>query len=249
MDRRAFLAWSSAGLAGSLTGCTGLAQSVEDIQRPDGGRTQVGTPTEQFTPTGTSEGTGSPFSALDEDDLPVPAEDLVQAAGKDAFPAITEPAYAADWSGVDPSLTEANLVIGVERDGTARAYPLKLLNRHEVVNDDLGGPLLVTYCPLCATGIVADRTIDGDPLTFGVSGHLYQANLVMYDRETESLWSQLHALAIRGELTGTRLTLQPSTTTTWGKWQTAHPETTVVLPAPDSNTVAGRVQIGYSRNL
>ena len=191
---------------------------------------------------------GATATALTEDYLPVPEDALVRAAGKDAFPAITEPAFAADWSGVDPDLVDADRVIGVERNGIARAYPLNVLHRHEVVNDDLGGPLLVTYCPLCATGIVAERELEGRVLTFGVSGSLFQSNLVMYDVETESLWSQLHALAIRGELTGTRLALFPSTMTTWGQWRTSHTNAEVLLPAPESNTIKGRVQIGYSRD-
>jgi hypothetical protein len=106
----------------------------------------------------------------------------------------------------------------------------------------------VTYCPLCASGVVADRTVEGEALTFGVSGLLWRADLVMYDEATGSLWSQLLAKAIRGELTGTDLALYPSTTTTWGQYREAHPDAEVLLPPPDSNTVRGRLNISYQRN-
>ncbi|MDZ7701597.1 MAG: DUF3179 domain-containing (seleno)protein [Halobacteriales archaeon] len=102
-------------------------------------------------------------------DLPVPADQLVRSVPRDGIPAITEPAFAADWSGVElqakdlfgnektirPRLDDDERVIGVERGGEARAYPLRLLNWHELVNDTLGGPLLVSYCPLCRSGLTA----------------------------------------------------------------------------------------------
>jgi hypothetical protein len=199
-------------------------------------------------------------------DLPVPESELARGADRDTIPAITDPVFAPDWSGIDPALVDESLVIGVERDGVARAYPLKLLNWHEVVNDDLGGPLVVTYCPLCASGVVADRTVDGETLafggsgspatgaskevvtSFGVSGLLWRADLVMYDETTGSLWSQLLATAIRGELTGTDLALYPSAVTTWGQWRESHPDAEVILPPPASNTVRGRVEFSYDRN-
>jgi hypothetical protein len=95
--------------------------------------------------------------------LPLPESAFVRAAPQDGIPAITEPAFGSDWSGVrievddsfrgsyvsEPRLKPWDEVIGLERDGRARAYPLKLLNWHEVVNDSFGGPIVVTFCPLC----------------------------------------------------------------------------------------------------
>ncbi len=163
-------------------------------------------------------------------DLPVPRSD---------------PAFGPDWAGVeptglneDPSLTDEDLVVGVARDGQARAYPLATLSTYEVVNDDLGGPLLVTYCPLCASAVVAERTVGGEPTVFGVSGLLYRSNLVMYDRRTDSLWSQLLARAIRGPETGTTFEQVPSTLATWADWRATHPGTDVLLPPPHSGTIA-----------
>jgi hypothetical protein len=130
------------------------------------------------------------------------------------------------------------------QDGRARAYPLSILGWHEVVNDRLGGPLLVTYCPLCGSGVVADRRIgsgpgDGIVTSFGVSGLLWRGNLVLYDRATGSLWSQLLGRAVRGPRTGERLRLLPSRLTTWGEWREGHPDTEVLLPPPRSDTVRG----------
>lgn len=195
--------------------------------------------------------------------LPVPESELKRGASKDGIPAITDPAFAADWSTVEETLDPEEQVIGVEVGGEARAYPLAILNWHEIVNDvfeprstasqtesdaEFGGPLLVTYCPLCGSGVVADREVAGEVRTFGVSGLLWQSDLVMYDVESGSLWSQLLATAIRGPLTGTELSLRPSTLTTWGEWRRAHPNTEVLLPPPESDTIRGYQSRDYERN-
>lgn len=174
----------------------------------------------------------------DSIDLPVPMSNLSRGALRDEIPAITAPEFAADWSGVKPSLTADDLVIGIARNGHARAYPLATLTTYEVVNDVFGGPLLVTYCPLCASGLAAVREVDGEKTVFGVSGLLYHSNLVLYDRLTNSLWSQLLAKAIRGPQTGSDLTLVPSMLTTWGMWLETFPSSDVLLPPPTSKTIS-----------
>lgn len=180
--------------------------------------------------------------------LPVPEDELHRGASKNGIPAITEPAFDTDYDGVNTTLDASTRVVGVEHEGEARAYPLKILTFHEIVNDDFGGPLLVTYCPLCASAVVADRTVDGAATVFGVSGLLWHSDLVMYDVETESLWSQVLATAIRGARVGTQLTLRPSTTTTWGRWTDSHPDSLVLLPAPQSTTITGSGAEFYDRN-
>jgi hypothetical protein len=121
------------------------------------------------------------------------------------------------------------MVVGVEMGGEARAYPLAILNWHELVNDEVGGrPILVSFCPLCGSALVFDRRVDGRTLHFGVSGLLYQSNLLMFDRETESLWSQLAAKAETGEWMGRRLALLRSRIDRWGHWKVEHPGTTVL---------------------
>lgn len=220
MRRRAFL---GAAAAGGLSGCVGVRVGYQG---------------------GAAGDAGSPTAEVD---LPVPRSEMRQPLPRDHIPAVVEPAFAPDWSGLEapadaerPLLPDSAPVVGVERDGGARAYPLRILDRHEVVNDTFGGPLLVTYCPLCGSAVVAERDVRGDPTTFGVSGMLWRSDLVLYDRATGSLWSQLLARAIRGPLTGERLSLVPARLTTWGEWRAGHPGGEVLLPPPRSNTVRGR---------
>jgi len=156
-----------------------------------------------------------------------PDELVLGCSGKDCIPAIDDPSFtsagaAGDW------LADDDLVIGVEHDGEARAYPFRILNVHEIVNDEIGGrPVAVTYCPLCRSGLTYSRQVDGRTLTFGVSGRLHNANLVMYDRQTETYWSQIQGEAIVGPLVPGTLELMPSTTE-WSQWRDAHPETRVL---------------------
>ena len=124
-------------------------------------------------------------------------------------------------------------VIGVVQGGEARAYPLRVLNWHEIVNDVLGGkPIAVTYSPLSDGTAVFDGVLDGKAVEFGVSGLLYNSNLVMYDRGDRSLWSQLRAQAIAGVAVGTPLRILPCARTRWGAWLAAYPDTTVLRPDP-----------------
>jgi len=117
---------------------------------------------------------GSVASGESSLEFPVPRSEITRGAPKDAIPAIVDLEFGADWSEltvdgvgfqgatIEPRLEPDDRVIGVARDGEARAYPLCVLNRHEVVNDELGGPLLVTYCPLCGSAVTAVRRADGD---------------------------------------------------------------------------------------
>ena len=88
--------------------------------------------------------------------------------------------------------------------------------------------MVVTYCPLCGTGMVFDTKVNGRKLTFGVSGLLYQSDMLLYDHQTESLWSQIKSEAVTGSLTGARLKLLPSTHTNWESWKAKHPEIRVL---------------------
>jgi len=185
--------------------------------------------------------------SLGDVDLPVDKSAMVLGTPGGKIPAIEAPAFADDWSGLDRQLPDTDLVVGVERGGEARAYPLAVLNVHEVVNDavpaDGGGeePLLVTFCPLCSSGVTAVRRVDGRPTTFSASGYLFRSDLVLVDHRTRSLWSQLMATAVVGDATGAELRLVPSTLSTWGRWREAHPDTSVLLPPPASGTVTSPV--------
>lgn len=150
-------------------------------------------------------------------------------ARQDCIPAIDEPRFDdGAW------LRDEDRVLGIVEGGEARAYPVRILNWHEIVNDDVGGvPIVVTYCPLCATGLTFERTVANETTSFGVSGRLYKNDLVMYDRATGSLWSQEIGEAIWGARHGERLTFIPTSTTSWGEWRAAHPGSTV-LARPDT---------------
>lgn len=155
--------------------------------------------------------------------------DEIRAGGppRDGIPALTNPEYLP--AALADFMRQDEPVLGVELNGAARAYPLRVLSWHEVVNDQFGGEaVLVSWCPLAYAGLVHSRRVDGKELTFGVSGLLYQSNLLMYDRQTESLWSQVKNRAVTGLMTGTRLKVLPSSLTTWRKWHNKHPDTMVL---------------------
>jgi hypothetical protein len=168
-----------------------------------------------------------PTNGFDLSRAAVPREEIRPGGpARDDIPALEEPkalaASATPWRDDEP-------VLGVVRGGAARAYPIAILNWHEVVNDTLGGdPILVTYCPLGGTGIVFERKLDGKVRRFGVSGLLYKADTLLYDRETESLWSQIAARAISGTSAGTRLRVLRSELTRLGEWKARHPDTSVL---------------------
>ncbi|MBC7336547.1 MAG: DUF3179 domain-containing protein, partial [Clostridia bacterium] len=130
-------------------------------------------------------------------------------------------------------LTAGDRVAGVRIGEQARAYPLRILTYHEVVNDHLAGvPIAVTYCPLCDSLVVFDRRTDLGVLEFGVSGLLYNSNVLMYDRggRPESLWSQIAARGVSGPGAGKELKTLPVVLTTWADWRARFPHTTVLSP-------------------
>jgi len=154
----------------------------------------------------------------------IPAERILSGGPpKDGIPALSHPemetAEAADhW------LAAHDLILGIVVDGKARAYPVRILNWHEIVNDSIGEHAFVlSYCPLCGSGMAFD-TDD----RFGVSGMLYQSDVLLYDKKTESLWSQLMMQAVAGPRTGEKLQQLPIEHTTWMVWKTAHPKTGVL---------------------
>lgn len=146
---------------------------------------------------------------------------------KDGIPAIDKPKFlpaeAASF------MQAGDNVLGLMRNNIARAYPIRILNWHEVVNDRLGhDAVAVTFCPLCGTGVVFDSRVNGRVLSFGVSGLLYNNDVLLYDRQTQSLWSQLLGQAISGPLKGQRLTMLPVIHTTWADWRVRHPTTQIL---------------------
>ena len=154
--------------------------------------------------------------------------DLIQGCSRrDCIPSIDEPKYVA--ASAADFLADDDVVIALSWKGEHRAYPARILDHHEIVNDTIAGtPLAVTWCPLCGSAVGVHREIDGQVSEFGVSGLLYNSDLVFYDRTTNTLWDQVVATGIVGPLTGTKLELFPVTMTTWGRWRKKHPDTMVL---------------------
>jgi hypothetical protein len=270
--RRLLAGIAGAGTAGLLAGCAGDAGDAGGTPDAPGSGSGSGSgddPTD--TPTGTDGPAATPTraaSALARQGRPptICEEPVSERSG---IYAVIDPAFDDDWSGHEVGreygdLADEDVVIGLTDGDRARAYPVSVLYHHEIVNDDFGGPVIVTFCPLCNSGMVAARLVGGEPATFTVTGLLWRApdlqsavredrgdvfgldgsnpdervrnsgNLVMVDDATGSYWSQILATAICGPESGTDLSIRPSTTATWGEWRREHPGTEVLLPPPHS---------------
>jgi hypothetical protein len=140
------------------------------------------------------------------------------------------PIYAPEFiSAKESSLNDQSLVIGLSLNGEAKAYPITILGRHEIVNDVIGGvAVLVTWCPVCGTALVHDRRIDSQVHTFGNHGALYLNAMTWFDHETESLWSQPAGVAISGAYKGVQLEMLPASISPWETWKRAYPDTEVL---------------------
>jgi peroxiredoxin len=147
--------------------------------------------------------------------------------GKDGIPSIDDPKFNsvkdADW------LSDEELGLGIVHKNEARFYPFRILVYHEIVNDFIqDDPILVTYCPLCFTGIGFISKIEGEAVEFGVSGKLYNSELVMYDRKTDSYWPQTLGKSVLGPSTGKTIKKIPTDTVKWKDWKKVHPDTKVL---------------------
>jgi hypothetical protein len=161
--------------------------------------------------------------------------------GKDGIPSIDDPQFV-DVPTADETLGDASRIIGIVRDGEARAYPRQILVYHEIVNDEIGGhPVNITYCPLTGTALGFER----GETTFGVSGRLVNNNLVMYDRGTDSWWPQIAGTAIRGHLHGATLREVPLHWTRWDLWKQAFPDSTVLSEETGYIRAYGEDPYGY----
>jgi len=155
---------------------------------------------------------------------------------KDGIPSINNPKFI-DVKDVN-YLKDDDIIIGLDHNGIQKAYPTRILVWHEIANDTIGSlNVAITYCPLCGTAMVFDREIDGKLRSFGVSGLLYQSDVLMYDRETNSLWSQLAMKSTSGKSVGSELKWLPSQHLTWKAWKTKYPHSKVLS-----------LDTGYNRN-
>lgn len=170
-----------------------------------------------------------PVNKSGADDCLVPCDQIVSGGvSKDGIPAIDAPKFISAEE-YDSSYGQAtDLIIGVYFNGKARAYPAAILNWHEIVNDNYSGTSLsITYCPLTMSGIAFNTRAIGSS-TLGTTGKLYENNLVFYDRQTDSYWSQMLGQGIKGEYRGEILSPIPIIQTTWIAWKSLYPETVVL---------------------
>ncbi|MDX1453515.1 MAG: DUF3179 domain-containing protein [Oleiphilaceae bacterium] len=146
---------------------------------------------------------------------------------RDGIPAIDAPRFVSALEA--DFLSDEDRVLGLHLNGESKAYPIAIMNWHEIVNDTVGErAVAVTFCPLCGTGMAFDAHVAGQKRTFGVSGLLYQSDVLLYDRQSQSLWSQLMMQAISGPMAGQTLTLLPLRHTSWKDWRQAFPNTKVL---------------------
>jgi len=176
------------------------------------------------------DGRGSGPSALTDvtnPDFPAPLVDLNRifsgGPAPDGIPPIDDPRFqtasTVDW------LRCNEPVLSLSVNGEARAYPVQIMTWHELVNDTFGDvPVTVSFCPLCNSALAYNRQLGDRTVTFGTSGRLFNSSLVMYDRETESLWTHFNGAAVVGQLTGTQLELLPIQTTSWASFVQANPD-------------------------
>jgi len=170
-----------------------------------------------------------------QDDIDARMDHVFQGcAQRDCIPSIDQPQFLAvdrvDF--LDPD----DVVISVSHSGETRAYPTRILDRHEIVNDRFGDtPLAITYCPLCGSGLAFLRIVDGKETEFGVSGLLHNNDLIMYDRETSSIWQQITGRALAGPKRGEILEAVPVSMAEWVSWRDANPDAVVLAPPMDAD--------------
>ena len=160
----------------------------------------------------------------------VPLDKIVSGGPpQDGIPSIDNPKFQSVQE-ADEILEDSEFVLGLNINGDIRAYPLQILVWHEIVNDVVGDkPVAVTYCPLCFTNQVFNRTLsDGNTVEFGTSGKLYNSNLAMYDRKSNSLWSQAIGEGIVGDYSGIKLEKIPFDIAYWKEWKKLYPESKVL---------------------
>ena len=230
-----------------VVGGAGAVLLTGDDPEPSAGAERAADAPTDLEPPATAEGEGGPVinvpqiessvpldvpSALDvpwDERHPEPLVDIaeIRSGGPppDGIPPVDEPRFeradTVTW------LEDREPVLVLEVDGEARAYPVQIMTWHELVNDTIGDrPVTVSYCPLCNSAIAYDRRLPSRDLVldFGTSGSLYNSALVMYDRQTESLWSHFTGEAIVGHLTGDELETLPVATVSWGEFRDAHPD-------------------------
>ena len=176
-------------------------------------------------------------NGFDLSDSTIPAHKIfIGGPPRDGIPSIDKPKFLD--AGKADYLKDEDRILGIYHLGEARAYPIRILNWHEIVNDKIEDKaVVITYCPLCGSGIVYNGEINGKAYEFGVSGLLYNSDVLLFDRETETLWSQILSKAISGKMINTELEIIQSAHTSWKAWKQKYPDSKVLS-----------METGYSRD-
>ncbi len=176
--------------------------------------------------------------ATNTDNTLIPLEEILSGGPtKDGIPSLEYPTYTS-IENADQSITDDVEGVLITAGDEAKFYPYNILVWHEIVNDEIGGEkIAVTFCPLCGSAVVYKRIIDGQEYEFGVSGKLWQSNLLMYDRTTESLWSQIEGRAVVGDLASTELEHYPLQLVSFADVKNAYPSAQILS-----------TQTGYARD-
>lgn len=195
----------------------------------------------------TSNPTGEEF--VDPNQWNVPQDEVFDGGpGKDGIPSIDDPQFAMQEEFDTRSALFDQLVVGIVYDGKARAYPHSILDWHEIVNDKISDlSVAITYCPLTGTGIGWNREVNNSVTEFGVSGLLYDSNLMPYDRATNSTWSQQRLDCVNGARIGTQIDVVPLVETTLNTWLRAYPESEIMTDDTGFNRDYGRYPYGDYR--
>ena len=173
----------------------------------------------------------------------IPYWDVTNVIGRDNIPSIDDPKFAPAAN--DAIIPRNEPVIALEIDGDARAYPLRIMMWHEIVNDVVGGKeVAVTYCPLCNMSIVFDRKVDGEATTFGTTGKLRNSDLIMYDRTSHTWWQQFDGTALAGIYAGKKLKSIPSRMMSLKLFLEEYPEGQMLMPDPRRISQLGRNPYG-----
>jgi hypothetical protein len=178
------------------------------------------------------------LNGFDLNNALIPANDILRGGPpKDGIPSIDNPVFKP--SNQYKEFDNKSEVLGVYYNGVAKAYPINIMDWHEIVNDNFKGkPVVVTYCPLCGSGIAFEaEVVKGKSTEFGVSGLLYNSDVLLYDRATQSLWSQIMAKAVSGPLNGQDLVPISTQRMTFGSWKSLYPESEILT-----------TQTGFTRN-
>ncbi len=212
-----------------LAATAGIVLSVESPRRRPGPAPTPSAPSDVLRRRGPDPAVPPIASDFNVENLKVPPEMILRSRQpKDGIKALTNPPTSPVAAAT--FLEPASRIVGLTVDGVSRAYPINVLNWHELVNDHLGRTdLAITYCSLCDSVTVFDRRLDDKVYEFGVSGAVYQSNMLFFDRTDQALWSQMTSTAISGPMAGRTLRhIDGWELTTFGAWRRSHPDSTVV---------------------